>query len=354
MADMDPFVIHFNARVHGMKADLLTQHAIDELLEQGDLAHMVDALLDTPYRTEMAEALTRYEGADAVEEAVSRNLVVTFQMLLSRSHGEFRTLVELFLSRWDLMAVKSILRCKHHNLDGAAVGSALMPGPNLTSPILVELNQCDSVESLVQALIGWNRTLCRSLRSALPAYLESNDLASLEEALDRAYFVENAARLKSTDDSDSQMVREQLQAEIDRINLRTVFQHIESGGEIETSLEDRFLSQGTLPKSLLRQMANASDPSAAMEQLDRTKYARLVEELYQLLETERFSPMERYFERLLMRNVRQSARNNVFGIGVMMDFVWLKYNEVINLRLIARGLAGNLPTGRVRDELYPV
>jgi vacuolar-type H+-ATPase subunit C/Vma6 len=89
-----------------------------------------------------------------------------------------------------------------------------------------------------------------------------------------------------------------------------------------------------------------------MEQLARTRYARLVEELYQLLQTNRFSPMERFFERLLMRNVRQSARNNVFGIGVMMDFVWLKYNEAINLRLIARGLAGNLPHGRVRDELY--
>ena len=64
--------------------------------------------------------------------------------------------------------------------------------------------------------------------------------------------------------------------------------------------------------------------------------------------------MERFFERILMRNVRQSARNDVFGVGVMMDYVWMKYNEVVNLRLIARGLAGNLPAGRVRDELYSV
>ncbi len=354
MADMDPFVVHFNARVHGMKADLLKRQSVDQLLDQGDLSRLVDSLLDSSYRTEMAEALTRYEGADAVEEAVSRNLVATFQTLLSRCHGEFRELVELFLGRWDLMAVKSLLRLKHHNLDGASVGTALMPGPNLTPPILKELSTSDSMESLVQGLIGWNRGLCRALRGALPAYQETQDLSVLEEALDKAYYVENAARLKEAGDSDSLMVYSQLQAEIDRINLRTVFQHIQTGGDLDRPLEDQFLSQGTLPKALLRQMANASDPAAAMEQLDRTRYSRLVEELYQLLESKRFSPMERFFERILMRNVRQSARNDVFGVGVMMDYVWMKYNEVVNLRLIARGLAGNLPAGRVRDELYSV
>lgn len=354
MADMDPLIVHFNARVHGMKADLLKRQSIDQLLDQGDLSRLVDSLLDSSYRTEMAEALTRCEGADAVEEAVSRNLVATFQTLLSRSQGEFRELVELFLARWDLMAVKSLLRLRHHNLDGASVGTALMPGPKLTPPILKELSESDSMESLVHGLVAWNRGLCRALRGALPAYQDTKDLSVLEEALDKAYYVENAARLKETGDSDSLMVHSQLQAEIDRINLRTVFQHIQSGGDLDRPLEDQFLSQGTLPKALLRQMANASDPAVAMEQLDRTRYSRLVEELYQLLESKRFSPMERYFERILMWNVRQSARNDVFGVGVMMDYVWMKYNEVINLRLIARGLAGNLPAGRVRDELYTV
>ena len=354
MADMDPFVVHFNARVHGMKADLLSKHVVESYLEQGDLSRMVDELLDSAYRTEMAEALTRYEGADAVEEAVSRNLVATFQTLLSRAHGDFRDLVALFLARWDLMAVKSIIRIQHHQLDAASVGSALMPGPNLTPPILKELVQSDSMDALVHGLIGWNRELCRCLRGALPAYQESNDPAVLEEALDKAYFVDNAARLRGSDNSDALMVQSQLQAEIDRINLRTVFQRIDTGGDIDRPLDEIFLAQGTLPKSLLHQMANASDSSAAMEQLGRTRYAQLVEELYPLLQTNRFSPMERFFERLLMHNVRQSARNDVFGIGVMMDYVWLKYNEAINLRLVARGLAGNLPVGRVRDELYAV
>lgn len=354
MADMDPFVLHFNARVHGMKRDLFTSGAIDGFLDQGDLGRFVDGLLDSAYRTEMAEALSRYQGADAVEEAVSRNLVATFQTLLGRSHGEFRALVQTFLARWDLMAVKSLIRCRHHGVDGPALGSALIPGPTLTPPLLAEFSQLDSMESLVAALAAWNRELCGGLRKVLPQYREENSLSLLEEALDRAYFADTAERLKAAGDEDSQMVLGQLQAEIDRINLRTVFQHIDTKGELGESLEDRLLGHGALPKSVLRQMAASSDPAAAMSHLARTRYSSLVEELFQLLQTGRFSPMERYFERVLMKNVRQSARNNVFGIGVMMDYVWMKYNEVINLRLIARGLAGNLPSGRVRDELYSI
>ncbi|MBX3179745.1 MAG: V-type ATPase subunit [Candidatus Hydrogenedentes bacterium] len=354
MAELDPNIVHFNARVHGMKRELFASRTVDDFLEQGDLARFTDALLDSAYRTEMAEALTRYSGADAIEEAVSRNMVSTFQLLLGRAQGEFKELVRIFLERWDLMAVKSLLRCKHHRIEGRTLAGALISGPTLTPPLLADFNELDSVESLARSLAAWNRSLCGCLLKALPDYAESNDLSVLEQALDRTYFVGQAERLKAAGDLDSQMLRGQLQAEIDRINLRTVFQHIETRGNLGESLDSLFLPQGTLPRHLLRQMASASDPAAAMELLGRTRYSSLVEELYQLLQTRRFSPMERYFERVLMKNVRQSARNNVFGIGVMMDFAWMKYNEAVNLRLVARGLAGNLPKGRVRDEMYAI
>lgn len=354
MANLDPFILHFNARVHGMKRDLFPTRVVDEFLEQGDITRFIDALLDSAYRTEMAEAMSRYQGADAVEDAVSRNLVATFQLLRSRAQGDFKSLVRIFLARWDLMAVKSLLRCRHHGISDVSAGAGLIPGPELTPPLLADFLGLDSMEVLVRALAGWNRELCGCLVKALPAYLENHDLACLEEALDRAYFTGNAARLRAASDEDSLMLRSELQAEIDRINLRTVFQHIETRGELGGSFEERILSQGALPRTLLRQMAAASDPASAMELLARTRYSSLVEELYQLLQTRRFSPMERFFERVIMKNVRHSARNNVFGIGVMMDYAWMKYNEVLNLRLIARGLAGNLPKGRARDEMYAV
>ena len=46
------------------------------------------------------------------------------------------------------------------------------------------------------------------------------------------------------------------------------------------------------------------------------------------------------------------ARVDPFGLSIVMEYAWLKYNEMVNLRLVARGLAGHLPKGRVREQLH--
>ncbi|MBI2435031.1 MAG: V-type ATPase subunit [Candidatus Hydrogenedentes bacterium] len=342
--------IHLNARVRGMKSSLFTSAEIEEMLQQGDLQRLIERLLDSPYRTELAEALTRYHGADAVEDAVSRNLVATFNALIRRAQGELQTLVSLFLQRWDLAAVKSLLRMRHHNLSPEQIGAGLMPGPSLTVPLLSELAAQDSMEALLTGLAGWNREMVRPLARLLPAYRDAHDLGLLEEALDRHYFVETARRLQNSEDEDLQMLRQYLRMEIDRINLRTVFGYLQ-GSKSGPLADERLLPQGLLPVTFLKDMAGSADVAAAMEKMASTLYESAVEELFPLLQTHRFAPLERFLERIVMHEIRRMARRDVFGLGVVMDFAWLKYNEAVNLRLIARGHAGHLPVGRVREEL---
>jgi len=350
MARLDEKVIHLNARIRGMRSRLFTRAAIRELLDRGELKHVIEVLLESPYRTEMAEALTRFHGADAVEEALSRNLTATRHRLMEMAEGRFAELVRLFFMRDDLRAVKSLLRCRHHGLEGEAAHAHLTPGPTMTPRLQEELVESDSMEALVNGLIVWDGELCTCLEDALEPYTETSDLAILEEALDRSYFVENARRLGASKDPNAKTLRAQLQAEIDRINLRGLFQWFESGSERE-ALEKRLLPQGQLSLSFLGRMAAAGDAAGAMELLGSTPYRALVDELYQFIQTRRFGPVERYFERIIMVQLRRMARADVLGLAVLMEYGWLKYNEMLNLRLVARGLAGHLPTGRVRDEL---
>lgn len=350
MSDADSQVVYFNARVHGMKSELFGRAPLEEFLQQEDLQKMVDALLESNYRTEMAESLTRYKGADAIEDALSRNLAATFNRMLTGTTGEFAELIRIFLMRWDLAAVKGLLRSRHWNLDGDQAAMEVIPGPGLPLATVREMARLDSMPALINALTAWNRTLCGGLRKGLEAYNDSNDLAVLEDALDRAYFVDLLERLERSEDSNAAILAEYLRSEIDRINLRSLFLGIETGGEAARGLA--FLPGGKLSQNRLRSMAGASDLGAAFGQLEGTAYSDLLDEYLQYVQSRRFAPMERYFERLLMRGLLKLSRRDVFGIGVMMNYVWLKYNEVINLRLVARGLAGSIPLGRVRDELY--
>lgn len=351
MSDGDTMVVHFNALVHALKSELLPHVAFEEYLSLQSVDRMTESLLDSSYRKEMAEALTRGHGADAIEEAVQLNRARKFAMLARRASGEFGDLVSIFLSRMDLTAVKYLLRAKHHGLKEEEITAGGNPGVSMTQPQFHDLARAESMEDLVTQLIAWNSKLCRPLRGALAAYREKNDPAILEDALDMDYFSKSARALRGLDEDDAKALSWYLRVEIDRINLRLIFQCFQYGSDKEATAA-RLVTGGTLTGSQLQSMLGAADATSAMEQLGGTRYQALSEQLYQFLQTNRFAPVERMFDRLIATQLRRLALNDPFGIGVAMDYVWLKYNEGVNLRLIARGLAGSVPVGRVRDELF--
>jgi len=354
VARVEMYAIHVCARARAMRGDLLSRAQIEDIVEGHDLAATIDRLLDSPYKQEMAEALTRYQGADAVEDAVTRNMVHTFRRLAGyRRRSRFQELTQLFLARWDLAAVKALLRARHHDVAGDAARATFFPGPTLTVPLLEDLAGRASMPDLVAGLASWNTNLCGCLAKHLKNYETDRDLGALEEALDRRYYVENAKAAKTARDENSQQVRTVLCMEIDRINLRALFRLMDAKAGPEAIMA-RMLPEGTLSRDVLARMAEAPDITEVMELLGATSYRELVEVLYQFVQTRLFSPIERHFELALMHGVRRLARRYPLGIAVLMDYAWQKYNEVVNLRLIARSEARYLPRGRVREELLYV
>jgi len=355
MTDGDnAFIVYLTARARGMKSALLTRAQFDEMLEADTLQVMSDKLLNSSYETEMAEALTRLQGADAIEDALFRNFVNTFRILLrSAVDDENHLLARIFLTRWDLIAVKSLLRLRHQNLEAGGGMQNLIPGPGLGVALMEELAQSDSMASLVGGLIGWDPRLCSPLQHALSDYEQSRDLSILEEALDRSYFRDNLRVLKSMESDDARFVLKVLKMEIDRINMRILFSMHDLGHDKADGMS-RLLRGGTIPLAVLEQMADEPTGENAMEHLGQTIYYELIEGVYQLAQSNRFSQMERMFERELLKKMRKAARLNALSIAVFMEFAWLKYNEVINLRLIARGDKRFVPISRIREEMVYV
>jgi len=351
MSDADSMLIHFNALVHGLKSHLLPAAKLEEMLAQGDVTRLTEMMLDTSYRKEMAEALTRAHGADAVEEAVHRSRAAMFNTLARRAQGDFGQLVAIFLARLDLAAVKYLIRSKHHGLAEEEILAGSRPGVSMSLPQFQEFARSESMEELINKLVSWNTQLCKPLRAALPAYRDKNDPALLEDAIDFEYFSKSARALKNNEDDNAKALASYLSEEIDRMNLRTIFEH-HTWSKDKEGLLQRLIPGGTLPQSTIEAMANALDAAAAIEFLAGTRYQSLTEELVQYLQTHRFAPVERYFDRLIDHQLHRLALRDPFGIGVVMHFVWLKFNEGVNLRLIARGLGGSVPLGRVREELY--
>ena len=68
-------------------------------------------------------------------------------------------------------------------------------------------------------------------------------------------------------------------------------------------------------------------------------------------EAVRSKDLERLMELGMLEKLKRGGVTEVLAIAVLMHYAWLKYNEVVNLRLIARAQARHLPSGRVREEV---
>lgn len=350
MPRLDTLAAHLNARVRGMKSELFTPQQLDAFLDSGDVDQMAQTLLDSPYKTEMAEALTERSGADAIELGVSRNLHATYQKLMRASQGRLRAPVQLFLSRWDLAAVKALLRNRHHGLDAETGKDSLVPGPTLTVALMNDFASRPTMEDLVSALVSWNAGLCGPLAAGSEALHGDAVLQELEDALDFNYFVRNARKLRGSKDQNAELLHRVLKMEIDRINLRMLLQHGQSG-TTETFDHERLLPSGHLSATVLEAMAGARDAADSMEHLGGTRYAELVERLAAFVQTNRYAPIDRMMELVMIQFLGRMSRERIMTTAILMYFAWLKYNEVINLRMIARGEARHLPRGRVREEV---
>ncbi|MEK7794722.1 MAG: V-type ATPase subunit [Candidatus Hydrogenedentota bacterium] len=346
------FGAFISARAHGMKSGLMSRAEIESLIDRGASDGLAEALLSTRYDKEIAEALTRYKGVDAVEDAASRNLVNTFARLRGLARGPYADLVDIFLARWDLVAVKSLLRIRHHEIDAESGQHLFLPGPSMPVALMKELAAQPTMEALVRALVAWAPRMCRPLAEMLPDYQKARDLRVLEEALDRKYFAGNVGRLGGFRDPSAKFLQQLLRMEIDRINLRILLEPRSAEGVAE-DLTQRFLPRGRISASVLRE-AGSGARERVIEALERSAYGDLVEEARAAVAAGQYARLDRIFESAFLARLKRAAQQNGIGIAVLMRYAWLKYNEVINLRMIARASDINLPKDRIRQEMMYV
>ena len=64
--------------------------------------------------------------------------------------------------------------------------------------------------------------------------------------------------------------------------------------------------------------------------------------------------MERFLESVWIERACRLFRQDLLGMAVPLGFVWRKYSELVNLRLLARGALFRMPASAVRLELVGV
>lgn len=354
MSDFD----YGNARLHAMKARLLSRHALETLAETSSLPGLIAALAQTSYRKPVEAALARAEGIQCINEALYMDLTSTLGNVGTFFQDGAADLVAIVLRAYDIHNLKTILRALSQHAPAGDILPMLLPVGDLTSTTLTDLARAPGPREMIGLLASASSPFAKPLLE-IRAVRPGAQILEMELALDQWYFRQAMDTLKNASQVDETLLAA-LKFDADIANLMTVlrFAHAPAErkllGSRSSFLEENslFLGPGRLPFTLLSRAASRDTPRAAIEILAGTPYddalrggLKAYEQSYQL------SSFEKSLKRLRLDWARRLIEKDPLGIGVLIGYLALKINEIGNLRWIANGIQFGLKTSAIRVEL---
>jgi V/A-type H+-transporting ATPase subunit C len=327
---------YINARIRGMHSRLFDRKAYDALIIRQDIPSIITELEKTPYKKEIEEASILYSGINAIEYALRKNLIRTYQKILGLVRGDLaEKYILIFLNKWDVQNIKTILRGKNIHASHDEIKECLIPAGELDEVTLSELLKQPDVRSVVDLLATWEQPYALPLTDYIDEYSENRDLVILEYALDKFYYQRALEAVKGKS-IEEQIVRRRIKKEIDAHNIKSIIRIINDNVEWEDA-RNLFLEGGLrIDEERFEKMVETGNLREALKYLDGTPYYFLSSLPEEALETGRISVFEKELDSYIISNGTDTYNQDPLSIGIIIGYIWAKYSEIINIRIIAR------------------
>jgi V/A-type H+/Na+-transporting ATPase subunit C len=340
-----------NARIRGMKSLLIKGELYNRLLKTKSLADVVANLSATPYQRELSEAMIKGESLKGFDEALRRNVMKAFAKISNMVDEDAQPLVNVLLGRWDVANVKAILRGKNLGASSEMILSSLIPGAEIDEAALLEMVSSRDVRDCVDTMATLRIPYAVPLTSAFPAYAAKRSLTTLEIALDKCFYDRAYSSLRGRDLS-TELVRRTIGRDIDTANIMLVLRIVKE--EIDRREGSVFLIDGgrELPYWRIQEFINKRNVEDVVQDLASTSYHELISEnMPSYFETGTLIGLQRALEHFAIRSGLKMWHADPLTIGGIIAYIWEKTNEVVNLRVIARGKEVGMPENKMREAL---
>jgi len=169
-----------NTRVRVMKTKLLEAHDYEKLMKM-PLPEIIRFLEETEYKKEIDELATEFSDLNLLEYAITRNLEKTFRKIHDFAINISFEQVELYLKKYDVWNIKTIIRGKHSKASNKEIKNNLIAVGSLTKEKLEKIiEKTNNVEEVIEELKD----------TEYYSILEKNkqNISKLEDELDKYYY----------------------------------------------------------------------------------------------------------------------------------------------------------------------
>jgi vacuolar-type H+-ATPase subunit C/Vma6 len=343
---------YLNARIRGLRGDLLDDADFRTLAASRDLEGVLSLLRSTAYGPPLQSALARTPGISGAEEGLRASLSATFAALARISSGESGELLTANLGRWESQCVKTLLRGKYRHLSPEEIISASLPAGFIDEVSLRELAHQESTADVIDLLRLWRYPPAAALRQAWQRRATEGDIQRLEYVLDQATVDASLARLDRTGRS-GDALRDFLQLEIDLTNALTALRLAQARSPSTRGGRGFYITGGRrLSRDRFTDLTRRESAAAAVGAMKTTGLGAIFEgSLDDYRREGRLSLFEKAARGRLRLQSLRAARSDPLGIGLAVGYLWLKAEEVADLRLLCRAAHIGLPPKRVEEEL---
>jgi len=337
---MDDFG-YINARVRAKKEKLLKRGDIEEMILSPDFGRFVESLQKTDYGKDIERGELNLEK---VIRGINTNFTRAVNEVIGFSSGRPRELLYILLSRFLVANIRAIIRGKMRALPSEDIEMAIFPILELDEPKLKALISKEDPSEVLELLISFRISLPFIISSKLMRKVREKDIEFVENYLEKSYFEWAESRLKRGN-GNTEFIKYMVNSWADLKNIIGVCLYLKYNvsplGKIE------LLPIGFLSESQRKSLLKAQNLKEVSEILSGTKYR----ELSKLIVEENLLGFEKRFEEVLSLWAIKGFIRDPLSISIPLAFIIAKYNEVVNLRIIAYGKYHGLEPHEIRKEV---
>ncbi|MCB9362848.1 V-type ATPase subunit [Candidatus Woesearchaeota archaeon] len=308
-----------------MKKHLLDKSDYDKIMKMHP-EQISKYLEEFEYKKEINQLGIEFQGIELLERTLELNLCNMFTKLVKISPPELRYLITLYLKRYEMSNLKTVIRAKYSGMEDTHTRQHLHPlgRSNLVDRLLAQKN----VEDAVIAISLLSET---EKRKAIDKYKEKQTVLYIENILDTHYFDEVMKSVRTLR-SEGKLYKSFLQHEIDALNIRLLLV-LKKEQISEDDIREIDFVYGNIDRSTIQKLIKMPE-ERILKELLTTDFSEVIKRHEAADGT--IIDFEIDLDRYLMVQSLRLSRQHPMSVDVILGYMFLKNLEVKNLTRIIK------------------
>jgi V/A-type H+-transporting ATPase subunit C len=336
-------------KIGAERSKLLTETKLKALSESRNLSEVISQLRDSSYQEQISHLSAPLMGRK-LERAFNENLIETYLKIIAYSPEQAIRYLDLYLSRFELENVKTLIRAANAKLSAEQRLSRIYLSVEKYFGHIAVMEEAAKAPAVAQVASAFRNTEYHSaLAMGLKSYQESGSTTIMDIFVDALFYERLYTAYERLPKKEKPHAEFYAAIENDSFVLLTLLRGKNLNYDpnwLRLAIPNHYFN---LDKKEVESILTTLNFDAAFKIVQDNYYGKYFQRAATPEET--IANGEKAFREALLQHARRGQVRELFNVGSTLGFITLKESEVHNLTAISLGVEGEMPSEAIRDQL---